>query len=963
MSPTNIKNNNKKDDKLITNFFNRKRGRKYASCKRKKFRSIIRKAEPRKKQDESDFKPSSESDFKPSSSGSESDSSLSYSPPPVKKMKPPAKKMKKLTVIANKETKVYELSSDDSIFDISSSEEISEKTTTVEKKMRGIRTSWSDPEHFPFFVESINHWRRGNKKPLVSSTGTFVPLSTMREAIKRLGGKEPTRANCFPIQKRALLTPELIELLQDIIRRRDRSNNGMTRREVIAIISDLGQSKSFKTSENHLDYLIRSNRLTKLKRNGRIVSAQSTSTDRCQINIPQQMRWHYLIQGEWEHLKQSNQPSFKFEQVMASFQLNLDEACFMCSSGTLKIIGDGQKKRHDKNLADNRFSITCVRIGSSAGENGPVIFLTEGQGDNSVNRNFTKERLTSVYGLPEGSRVLCNSSGYMDDITWIEVVKEVAAGIRKMPVICDHPDWWVCLSMDGFKSHVNVLETMEVWTQYKIRVAKEEAATSHINQAYDKFQAKQDKQVTRELLEMCRNSVTTHVNNWQLIGILSVGIKNLPADIWKKSFIAVNMHPDHRISFQEWINKISSHIDTGEASYSRTNMSIFDAMPEFWKNMTVRDRQNIIKKINEFKAIEKGSLHQVFTKKAYIIHLTRYVLLNNIQKLRICYNVSVNNPDVVQGNRNIPAPDPSASVATPAQPLLTSFMLLPPDLVQKCKIPNSFQRQAKEDLFNHIIRFRNRCNFENRQNTIAPYINVEVTKTQQDLLNPTALDCITGFIMKDSHGKFVHKRLPQRRLNLIDSTISSQCTILNSEERMKLIKKANEVAAVIADIEIDRAKKREENKKKKEADDRAKQLKKIEAKARQVRATIEATRSCAAIINEIKQKGNAHIQTLKVDALKTLTRYQFKSDKYKEKGIKKVDLVAFVTQEIEAQKLSDTSNDAPPQEEAVPIQLGAAAADEEVAEDEPATDEKREIDYHFHNESDCDDGFEEENEV
>ena len=102
---------------------------------------------------------------------------------------------------------------------------------------------------------------------------------------------------------------------------------------------------------------------------------------------------------------------------------------------------------------------------------------------------------------------------------------------------------------------------------------------------------------------------------------------------------------------------------------------------------------------------------------------------------------------------------------------------------------------------------------------------------------------------------------------------------------------------------------------------------------------------------------------MKVDALKTLTRYQFKSDKYKEKGIKKVDLVAFVTQEIEAQKLSHTSNDAPPQEESVPIQLGAAAADEEVAEDEPPTDAKSEIDYHFHDESDCGDGFEAENEV
>ena len=49
-------------------------------------------------------------------------------------MTPPAKKMKKLTVIANNETKVYELSSDDSILDISSSEEISEKNHNRGKK-------------------------------------------------------------------------------------------------------------------------------------------------------------------------------------------------------------------------------------------------------------------------------------------------------------------------------------------------------------------------------------------------------------------------------------------------------------------------------------------------------------------------------------------------------------------------------------------------------------------------------------------------------------------------------------------------------------------------------------------------------------------------------------------------------------------------------------------------------------
>ena len=52
--------------------------------------------------------------------------------------------------------------------------------------------------------------------------------------------------------------------------------------------------------------------------------------------------------------------------------------------------------------------------------------------------------------------------------------------------------------------------------------------------------------------------------------------------------------------------------------------------------------------------------------------------------------------------------------------------------------------------------------------------------------------------------------MPQRRLNFIDGTISSHCAILNSDERLQLVKQANEVAAVMADLENDRKKQKEE---------------------------------------------------------------------------------------------------------------------------------------------------------
>ena len=112
----------------------------------------------------------------------------------------------------------------------------------------------------------------------------------------------------------------------------------------------------------------------------------------------------------------------------------------MCSDGILSIIGDAEKKRHDKNVSDSRASITVVRCGRAAGEKGPIIFLLKGT-NSERNRIFTKKRLAEKYNLPEGSCVLMNENAYMDDETWLVTVKEIAPVLRRLPVIRDHPDW------------------------------------------------------------------------------------------------------------------------------------------------------------------------------------------------------------------------------------------------------------------------------------------------------------------------------------------------------------------------------------------------------------------------------------------------------------------------------------------------------------------------------------------
>ena len=85
-------------------------------------------------------------------------------------------------------------------------------------------------------------------------------------------------------------------------------------------------------------------------------------------------------------------------------------------------------------------------------------------------------------------------------------------------MIRDFPKWWAVLTYDGFKSHVNVTEGLAVFPEERIRIGKEEAGTSAFNQVYDKFQAKQDKAQTSQLLNLAWWKFHGQINQWQLIG-------------------------------------------------------------------------------------------------------------------------------------------------------------------------------------------------------------------------------------------------------------------------------------------------------------------------------------------------------------------------------------------------------------------------------------------------------------
>ena len=123
-----------------------------------------------------------------------------------------------------------------------------------------------------------------------------VPKKTIFNVLHSIDRKPITYENAFPAKNRGFLSENQIKYVEDVIFKRDTANLGMSSKEVIQVISDLGQAKLFVQAENHLDYLIWEKQLTHLKRLGRVVASQENTTERSHICVSQQYYWHMIIE-------------------------------------------------------------------------------------------------------------------------------------------------------------------------------------------------------------------------------------------------------------------------------------------------------------------------------------------------------------------------------------------------------------------------------------------------------------------------------------------------------------------------------------------------------------------------------------------------------------------------------------------------------------------------------------------
>jgi hypothetical protein len=178
----------------------------------------------------------------------------------------------------------------------------------------------------------------------------------------------------------------------------------------------------------------------------------------------------------------------------------------------------------------------------------------------------------------------------MTNEAWIKLTPFIANGICNMAVIKDHPDWMVCMTLDGFGSRL-VPEALQLFTGAKIKVVKEEGDMLQVNQAYNQSVAKEDKKLIGDTLDTCRsNHRLAILNQGTIVSACIHALRKVKRESWVASFKKVNLHPHHRLDFNCWCKKIDSKLKTGE-QFFKNRVGLFDAMPAFRKYMPAEQRR------------------------------------------------------------------------------------------------------------------------------------------------------------------------------------------------------------------------------------------------------------------------------------------------------------------------------------------------------------------------------------
>jgi hypothetical protein len=283
----------------------------------------------------------------------------------------------------------------------------------------------------------------------------------------------------------------------------------------------------------------------------------------------------------------------EYRRLGKHFIFNLDEEGVRANDGPTHMQGEAAKKVHEQMQDDCRASITLVRLGSAAGHKGATGFLLRGQRRRA---KFTDKWLEEN-GAPHGSYVKMTERAYMTMEVWDAIAPRIAASIRQSPVVQEHPEWWVILVVDGFEAHCVTYLAQKVFFENRILALKLWSHSSHLNQPFDQSPAKTSKTSLRFWLPWVRDTpgLVDTMTQWELlVTALRTEAAITPAH-WQSAFISCNLHPGHKLSIEDWLEKRKEHVvASGAFTQSAADIPIkcLIRIPKFWMKTSLTKGDN-----------------------------------------------------------------------------------------------------------------------------------------------------------------------------------------------------------------------------------------------------------------------------------------------------------------------------------------------------------------------------------
>ena len=180
-------------------------------------------------------------------------------------------------------------------------------------------------EDYPDILQQHVNARMNNKKLPLTGHALPPPRTTINDYVKRLIDHEKATGEKLTVSewidqykknqgRNSLLSSKVRGRIQNIIVARDGRNSPLGRKDILEIIESVAGCTP-KQADNYYCYAVKNNKFPKLKKGGKVSSAQKTTTSWTQVTIQQQHWWHSTIDQVWEQQVETNIPAVDFQPV------------------------------------------------------------------------------------------------------------------------------------------------------------------------------------------------------------------------------------------------------------------------------------------------------------------------------------------------------------------------------------------------------------------------------------------------------------------------------------------------------------------------------------------------------------------------------------------------------------------------------------------------------------------------